>query len=1119
MNYDNLAVVRGTWYPAVLCEGAFIMLPDQEAALRTPEFQERYARGIADGLEELLPHAAHALMSMRRARAPRAGSSWPLARQRSRARSPRRITTSARSPRRTSASTWPRGLEREGRVAAAAAERAYAQLARELARPRGRIDLVVSDDADYSNGFAIVSRRNRIVVFADAAGGAIAGCGSTRTGSSSSSPTSSRTSSISIARAASGASRSTCSAARRRSFPNATGRRGSPRGSPSTTSRGSRAADGCNDAEHRMIARAARDASEAVPRSTSSSLGTSRFPGGEGAYAYGSLFVDYLARTHGDAHPPLRRGAERAAHAVHWLDRAATRRRSASRSPAPTARGATPSLRSVGGQRAPPLPGWRELTTHGYYATSPRWLNDSTLVYTGTDGRETNAAYRAHDRPARARGSAGATRAARTSPLPDGEPALRAARLHRTRSAPLRSVRASRDGHVARLTHGARLIQPDARRDGAIVAVQLAAARSSLVLLDPGRHRSLRVLRAAGPDETWSEPRWSPDGRRIAVVAPSARRHCSRIEVIAPGRSALRGSRALERDRSRRRAGRPMAQRILYTTRGERLAAARRARSAGWRDSCAMRAASPVLDAGAVAERPAARRDHAARRRLSRRRRAVGDRRAAGAARSAHRHRRDRSPPTPRRSHAGDYYVVLARGARSLPALLVSRHRVGAASGTRLGVHHEWQRRRRIAGCTRRYAAHPDHRPLRRRRRSRYRYAGLRRPYVDVVAVAGLDVDSASVARRERRRRRHAAQAHARRVARATFVRPRVRARILGLRRGRRSEWRGFVTEPEPLLAQLDTTFQRGYTFPRALRRRGVDQRAAPGAQHLAGGRRRRSASPLRERWRTDAPSSDRVDERRRHRGGLQVARPARLRAPRARAAPRRRRRRLARRHRARGRRHERHTVDVVPGYTVGEGRRTFGVRGFPAASVYGTQRRGRVARVPRAAHDGHARLRLLPFFFDHSSLTAFADAGVATCARTSALSSASARHRAVIGRTIASAGAELGSRRRAVLEWDLAAAVPHRLARARRRARRHGAKAVSAYLAFGLSYCCNIRLDPSRSATSACAASRAVTVRQSQALTRNHCTHPSCLDATSTPPPSSTPAHTSSATSRSARA
>ena len=51
VNYDNLAVVRGTWYPSVLCEGAFLMLPDQEAALRMPEYQERYARGVADGVE------------------------------------------------------------------------------------------------------------------------------------------------------------------------------------------------------------------------------------------------------------------------------------------------------------------------------------------------------------------------------------------------------------------------------------------------------------------------------------------------------------------------------------------------------------------------------------------------------------------------------------------------------------------------------------------------------------------------------------------------------------------------------------------------------------------------------------------------------------------------------------------------------------------------------------------------------------------------------------------------------------------------------------------------------------------------------------------------------------
>ena len=50
--YDNLAVARNTWLPAILAEGAFLIMPEQEAALRTPEFQRRYARGIAEGVED-----------------------------------------------------------------------------------------------------------------------------------------------------------------------------------------------------------------------------------------------------------------------------------------------------------------------------------------------------------------------------------------------------------------------------------------------------------------------------------------------------------------------------------------------------------------------------------------------------------------------------------------------------------------------------------------------------------------------------------------------------------------------------------------------------------------------------------------------------------------------------------------------------------------------------------------------------------------------------------------------------------------------------------------------------------------------------------------------------------
>jgi len=47
----NFAVARQTWMPAVLAEGGFLMIPEQEAFFRSPAGQERYARGVADGLE------------------------------------------------------------------------------------------------------------------------------------------------------------------------------------------------------------------------------------------------------------------------------------------------------------------------------------------------------------------------------------------------------------------------------------------------------------------------------------------------------------------------------------------------------------------------------------------------------------------------------------------------------------------------------------------------------------------------------------------------------------------------------------------------------------------------------------------------------------------------------------------------------------------------------------------------------------------------------------------------------------------------------------------------------------------------------------------------------------
>lgn len=51
IHYQNIAIGRTTWMPSIISEGLFLMVPEQENAAKTPEFQDRYARAVADGVE------------------------------------------------------------------------------------------------------------------------------------------------------------------------------------------------------------------------------------------------------------------------------------------------------------------------------------------------------------------------------------------------------------------------------------------------------------------------------------------------------------------------------------------------------------------------------------------------------------------------------------------------------------------------------------------------------------------------------------------------------------------------------------------------------------------------------------------------------------------------------------------------------------------------------------------------------------------------------------------------------------------------------------------------------------------------------------------------------------
>jgi hypothetical protein len=926
------------------------------------------------------------------------------------------------------------GLEREGRVAAAAAEHAYEQLASRFTKPRGLIDLVVSDDADYSNGFATPFPTNRIVVFATP-------------------PVENRglrlnpdwlsivvthelTHIFHLDR-----SRGIWSLAQRifgRApflFPNAYGPSWLTEGlavyEESHLTTGGR----LRGAEHTMIARAA--AREGMlPRLDQLGAGTSRFPGGEGAYAYGSLFIDWLARTRGDSTLRAFVEAQSAQLIPFTLDRAASEGFGISFSKAFGAW--RDSVIHTAGERVPPLPGWRALTTRGYYASSPRWLNDTTLVYTGTDGRETNAAWALTTSGARTRlGRRDASGA--NDVLADGS--LLFAQLDFTAPDRIRSdlYRASRDGQVVRLTHGARLIQPDARADGTIVAVQLAATRASLVLLDPEGHL-LRVLREADPDETWSEPRWSPDGRRIAT---SHRRHGGTfsIDVISPDDPGY-----VEVARSRAELSSPSwspdGQRILYTSEASgspQLVVA----SAGWqvrRDEGGIALLTPELSPDG---------------RLLAATTLRADGYYVGVAPSAV---AEPLAPAPMRGDsaalaladtealAGGEYTAYSAWRTALPHYWYPLIEPGVANDTRLGfttsgtdVVDRW--------LYSAYAALPTS--------GRFavaglalRYAGLRRPYVDVAL--SQDWTSLGVATDQNdnvlgdvlKRTRDASLAFT-----CGYTNVRTYASFTG---GLGGEWRSFATSPEPLFALLDSSLHRGYTYPRVF----------AGAVWANTQRPPLSISPedgvslgitFRERYRSDAPSTTASASvvgtaqgyksldlpgfahhvlALRLAGGVADSRAASAFEVGGISG---------------------NTLEIVPGYLVGEGRRTFGVRGFPAASEYGTSAAAASLEYRAPLTMNTRGLGILPFFFDHSSFTAFTDAGMATCAA-SPLYAGICSPPPLIGHTIASAGAELGLAA-AVLDWDTPQQFRIGVAVPIAGRERTGAKQVSAYLAFGLSY------------------------------------------------------------------
>ncbi len=404
---------------------------------------------------------------------------------------------------------YSRGLADEGKRAAVSAERAFAELSTELRPPRGKVDLVVADNIDYVNGYASAFPSNRIVIFAHPPIDA---------------PelrnysdwirlvVTHELTHIFHGDRADGVWRLGRNLFGRHPalFPNFFLPSWIVEGLAVYYESRITGAGRLEGTEHYMLARAAAEVNR-LPRIGELSRVTSRFPGGEGVYAYGAFILDYLSRTRGADKIP--KFVDETSRDIFPLSLNAKAKRAFGISFENAWRDWRDSLVRFS-RSSPPLPDWRELTHDGRAVAFPRWIGDTTVIYTASTGKEVTAAYTI--------GLNGdATRIGRRNSL-DANVAAPDGSIYFIQSDYIdafhyrNDLYVSRDGKEKRLTRGARLTHVDVGSNGDIVAIQSVPGTTILSRISPGG--AVSPITPASSNVQWADPRFSPSASEIAAV-------------------------------------------------------------------------------------------------------------------------------------------------------------------------------------------------------------------------------------------------------------------------------------------------------------------------------------------------------------------------------------------------------------------------------------------------------------------------------------------------------------------------------------------------------------------------------------------------------------------------